>query len=284
MPDQGYFAGVGNIYRCEILFVARVHPNVPGNALSRAEFDRVWAASVKLMRRGYEEGSILTVDKAEALALGKPGLRRWIYNSANCGRCNGRIASWDVAGRTCYACAACQPLDLSRAEAADAAAPPKLFNSHCAGESLEARLSQPAKLRVAELREALATAGLDTAGKKAALVSRLEAHHQPKAGAAAAAPAPTPVAAAGKPPTTKRPIKSAGAAAAEKEAAGESRAVEHIAEWEVGLGGAAADEEEDMPHELVPTPKRPRPRGPGASTASEAALGAERRVRARKTA
>lgn len=134
LMDQGFFAGVGNIYRAEILFVASVHPNTPGKALSRAEFDRVWAASVKLMRRGYEEGSILTVDKAEALALGRPGLRRWIYNSAKCGRCNGRVASWDVAGRTCYACAACQPLDPSRAEEAEAAAPPKLFNSHCAGE------------------------------------------------------------------------------------------------------------------------------------------------------
>ncbi|EOD14820.1 putative formamidopyrimidine-DNA glycosylase [Emiliania huxleyi CCMP1516] len=181
LMDQGFFAGVGNIYRAEILFVASVHPNTPGKALSRAEFDRVWAASVKLMRRGYEEGSILTVDKAEALALGRPGLRRWIYNSAKCGRCNGRVASWDVAGRTCYACAACQPLDPS--------------------ESLEARLAQPAKLRVAELREALTAAGLDAGGKKAELA-----------------------------------------------AAGESRAVEHVAEWEVGLDGAGAGQV-DLPQE-----------------------------------
>lgn len=282
LMDQGFFAGVGNIYRCEILFVARVHPNTPGNALSRAEFDRVWAASVKLMTVGRDEGSILTVEKAEALALGKPGLRRWIYNSAKCGRCDGRVTSWDVAGRTCYACAACQPLDPSRAEAAEAAAPPKLFNSLCAGESLEARLAHPTKLRVAELRDALAAAGLETVGKKAELVSRLEAHHRQKASAGAAAPAPTPVAAVGKPPPPTRPIKSARAAAAEKAAAGESRAVEHVAEWEVGL------EEEEMPHELVPTPKRPRPRRPAAAdadtAASDATPEAERRVRARRTA
>ena len=29
--DQACFAGVGNIYRCEILLIAAVHPNVPGN-------------------------------------------------------------------------------------------------------------------------------------------------------------------------------------------------------------------------------------------------------------
>ena len=48
LMDQGFFAGVGNIYRAEILFVARVHPSAPGLQLTRDEFDRVWAASVAL--------------------------------------------------------------------------------------------------------------------------------------------------------------------------------------------------------------------------------------------
>ena len=86
LMDQGFWAGVGNIYRAEILFVARVHPSVPGAQLTRDEFDRIWSTSVSLMRRGYEQGSILTVDPAEATALGRPSLRRWIYNSATCGR------------------------------------------------------------------------------------------------------------------------------------------------------------------------------------------------------
>ena len=62
LMDQGFWAGVGNIYRAEILFVARVHPSVPGVQLTRDEFDRIWSTSVALMRRGYEQGSILTVD------------------------------------------------------------------------------------------------------------------------------------------------------------------------------------------------------------------------------
>jgi len=253
LMDQGFFAGVGNIYRCEILFVAEVNPNVPGNALSRAEFDGVWAASVKLMHRGYEEGSILTVDKAEAVALGKPTLRRWIYNSARCGRCDGKVSSWDVAGRTCYACAACQPLDPGRAEPAEAAAPPKLFNSHCAGESLEMRLAQPSKLKVAELREALKAADLEATGKKAELIARLETHLARKDGAATAPPPPSP------PPTVaKKRVRSARAAAAEKVAAGESRAVEHVAEWEVGLEQEEHATAAAATKSAVPTPKRAR--------------------------
>lgn len=35
---------------------------------------------------------------------------RYIYNHESCGRCGGAIASWDMAGRTCYACHTCQPL------------------------------------------------------------------------------------------------------------------------------------------------------------------------------
>ena len=85
------------------------------------------------------------------------------------------MVSWDVAGRTCYACPACQPTKAGTPPPVDAA-PPRLFNSHCAGESLQARLATPAKLRVAELRDALGAAGLAQAGKKAELVARLEAH------------------------------------------------------------------------------------------------------------
>ena len=32
----------------------------------------------------------------EARAVGKPSLRRWIYNSARCGKCNGPVTSWQI--------------------------------------------------------------------------------------------------------------------------------------------------------------------------------------------
>lgn len=35
---------------------------------------------------------------------------RYIYNHKSCGRCGGAIRSWDMAGRTAYACEGCQPL------------------------------------------------------------------------------------------------------------------------------------------------------------------------------
>ena len=65
------------IFRCEILLVSRVHPEVLGKDLSREQFDRVWAESVRLMGRAFALGSITTVFPDEAAAVGKPGLRRW---------------------------------------------------------------------------------------------------------------------------------------------------------------------------------------------------------------
>ena len=54
LMDQAFFAGVGNIYRAEILFASRIHPNVKGAELSRSDFDIVWDNSVQLMKTGKE--------------------------------------------------------------------------------------------------------------------------------------------------------------------------------------------------------------------------------------
>jgi len=62
LMDQSKIAGVGNIFRAEILFKSRVHPEQPSNTLDRAAFSRLWRHSVDLLQRGFQTGSILTVD------------------------------------------------------------------------------------------------------------------------------------------------------------------------------------------------------------------------------
>lgn len=39
---------------------------------------------------------------------------RYIYNQRQCGRCKSGVRSWDMAGRTVYACETCQPLKVRR--------------------------------------------------------------------------------------------------------------------------------------------------------------------------
>ncbi len=108
--DQSFFAGPGNIYRAEILFLAGVYPTTTGNNLDRPTFDKIWKASVQLLRRGYDTGSILTVDANVDPNLAARGERRYIYNQSRCARCSGKVSSWNMSGRTCYACeGGCQP-------------------------------------------------------------------------------------------------------------------------------------------------------------------------------
>lgn len=208
--DQSYFTGPGNIYRAEILFKAGVHPDKAGKELERNEFDAIWHHTVLLLKRGYETGSILTVDPEEAIALGKPKMRRYIYNTSKCPRCGSSIKTWQINNRTCYACLKCQPL-----KSLPAVVTPQRdcvpFNSHCARESVKERLveSGPSRLTVKELKAELSKLGAHVLpnAKKADLVKSLQKARK-----------------------KKLDFVSSEDAAAEKAEAGESLAVEHIAE------------------------------------------------------
>ena len=139
LMDQSCVAGIGNIYRAEILFKAGVHPEQPSHTVSRAQFDSIWRHSVDLLQRGFQTGSILTVDASEGLP--EPWTRRYIYNQASCGRCHAAVRTWDMATRKVYACETCQPLvgdvlmSAKRAEKHAQAVDARLFVSHCAPDS-----------------------------------------------------------------------------------------------------------------------------------------------------
>ena len=75
LMDQSVLAGVGNVYRSEVLFRHRVSPLRPGREIRRATFDTLWADLVRLMPLGVSFNQIITmadqVELAEELvALG----------------------------------------------------------------------------------------------------------------------------------------------------------------------------------------------------------------------
>lgn len=227
--DQSYFTGPGNIYRAEILFKAGIHPDIPGRELERNEFDLIWKHTVDLLQRGYETGSILTVDPDEAVQLGNPRMRRYIYNTAHCPRCATSIKTWDIQNRKCYACPTCQPRRTSGSKSAVVPVTPESnhvpFNSHCARESAAKRLAEsgPRRLTVKEIKRELDGLDIEYSSnvKKAALVALLESAHTAKS--------ESPGIVKSSSTATKR-ILSSEDAALEKASANESLAVEHIAE------------------------------------------------------
>lgn len=156
----------------EILFLAGVYPTTLGTAIDRATFNRIWNVTVKLLRRGYDTGSILTVDASIDPEVAQRGERRYIYNKSNCARCGGRVSSWNISGRTCYACeGGCQveitTAAINKMESAAIVKKEKKdvsvkkqhvpFVSHCAPIALQQRLEQGGaeQLTISEIRSVL---------------------------------------------------------------------------------------------------------------------------------
>lgn len=111
--DQGVIAGLGNIYRAEILFLHGIHPLRPGTQVTESEADAIWTSSVELLRAGLKANRIVTVDRDE---IGWPRGRRiprdeatYVYQRDVCVRCGDRIRTIEVANRTCYFCPTDQP-------------------------------------------------------------------------------------------------------------------------------------------------------------------------------
>ncbi len=117
LMDQAVFAGVGNIYRAEVLFRHGIDPYRPGRQLTRAEFDDMWADLVVLMRAGTRRGRIDTV-RAEHLprAMGREPRRDrhggevYVYRRAGsaCLVCSTDVLLADLNGRNLYWCPSCQ--------------------------------------------------------------------------------------------------------------------------------------------------------------------------------
>lgn len=61
LMDQTVVAGVGNVYRSELLFRHRIDPFRPGRDVDAAEFDAAWGDLVALMKVGLRGGKIIVV-------------------------------------------------------------------------------------------------------------------------------------------------------------------------------------------------------------------------------
>lgn len=109
--DQTVIAGIGNVYRAEVLWERRIHPLRPGRSISEDDLVTMWDWLAHQLRIGVRRNRIVTIDPAE---LGKPiGMVRRgegvaVYHQESCRRCQGPIATLEVAGRRIEACGACQ--------------------------------------------------------------------------------------------------------------------------------------------------------------------------------
>lgn len=66
--DQAIIAGVGNLYRCEVLFRHRVDPFVLGARTTKRTWLAIWADLAELMRLGVAFGQIITLPEQVSAA------------------------------------------------------------------------------------------------------------------------------------------------------------------------------------------------------------------------
>jgi endonuclease-8 len=105
--DQSVFAGIGNVYRAEILHLVRVHPETPASAVGRASFDEIWSRARELLAIGVKERRIVTVAHEGRRLRRNESLH--IYAQESCRSCGGPVSVTRNANRTMYACERCQP-------------------------------------------------------------------------------------------------------------------------------------------------------------------------------
>jgi endonuclease VIII len=114
LMDQKVLAGVGNVYRAEILYRAGIAPHRPGREVSEAEFLRLWQDLVTLMRAGVKSGRIVTTEPADR----PPGQQRrptrdashYVYRRTGlpCRRCGTPVRTEVMVGRNLFWCPVCQ--------------------------------------------------------------------------------------------------------------------------------------------------------------------------------
>ncbi len=114
LMDQSVVAGIGNVYRAEMLFRARMDPYRPGNQISAEEARQLWQDWVILLAIGIDTGQMMTMDgltpKQWKAAMARRADRHWVYKREGlpCRICGTNIALAEMQNRKLYWCPSCQ--------------------------------------------------------------------------------------------------------------------------------------------------------------------------------
>lgn len=114
LMDQAIIAGIGNVYRAEMLFRAGIDPHTPSNTLPRELIEALWDDWVSLLEIGIQVGQMITIDGLTGSeyqsALVHRDDRHWVYKleGTSCKRCGTNIVLEEFRARKLYWCPGCQ--------------------------------------------------------------------------------------------------------------------------------------------------------------------------------
>ncbi|MDQ6960643.1 MAG: bifunctional DNA-formamidopyrimidine glycosylase/DNA-(apurinic or apyrimidinic site) lyase [Mariprofundaceae bacterium] len=111
LMNAAIVAGIGNIYACEALFHARIHPARGANRISKIRLQRLFLMIRQILREAIDAGGSSINDFVQV--DGKPGYFAYhfrVYGRAGkpCMRCGKAIARMIQSGRATFYCPQCQ--------------------------------------------------------------------------------------------------------------------------------------------------------------------------------
>ena len=109
--DQTFFAGLGNIYADEVLWLSRVNPKKPAASLKNTELKSIWENVRPLLIKSIRLGGASMSDyRHPDGARGKYAEVRLVYRQEgeHCPRCRVKIVRQKIGARSAHFCPSCQ--------------------------------------------------------------------------------------------------------------------------------------------------------------------------------
>jgi len=113
LMDQSVAAGVGNIFRAELLFRARLSPFVAGREVSEKTLRSIWKDAGALMKAGMVDRRIVTTKASDRPHKKGKVLKEeahYVYRRKGlpCFICGAEVLKREMAGRNLFWCPVCQ--------------------------------------------------------------------------------------------------------------------------------------------------------------------------------
>jgi endonuclease-8 len=110
--DQRIAAGIGNVYKSEVLFLVGVHPRATLVDVDDATLHRLYELARELLRANVGSGHRDTISAIDPRTRVHPNERRWVYRRRErpCRRCGTKIEMLRLGrdARSTYHCPSCQ--------------------------------------------------------------------------------------------------------------------------------------------------------------------------------
>ena len=111
LMDNRVVVGIGNIYACEILYAARLHPQTPVCLIGSKKWQTVVKKTQEILARAIEQGGTTIINFVQF--SGKSGYFQnelEVYGRENepCPCCGNSVRKINLAGRSTFYCGSCQ--------------------------------------------------------------------------------------------------------------------------------------------------------------------------------